>query len=61
MEPSDNPFASLRRKVALDIGNDENQDTQKDRDLNHIIGEKQKASSQPSGSVYPHPVQHCRN
>ena len=47
-------FASLRRKIALYIGNQINQYTQQDCDFYHIINEKMDAAAKPAGYIKPH-------
>ena len=49
MKAAKNPFAPLRREKALDIRNDENQQTEQDRDLDHVIEEELNAAA-PAGS-----------
>ena len=42
-------FASLRREIALYIGNQINQYTQQDCNFYHIINEKMDAAAKPAG------------
>ena len=53
MKAAENLFAALRRKVALDVTDNENQQAEQNRDFDHIIKKELYAAS-PSGSdVHP--------
>lgn len=46
VEPPQDPAAPLRRKVALDIGDEEDQGAEQDGDLDGVVQEKLDASTQ---------------
>lgn len=45
MESAKYPFCPFRRKITLDVGDDKNQDTQKDHDFDCIIDKKMNTCS----------------
>ena len=49
VKPAQNPLAPLRREVALDVGDHENQEAQQHRDFDDIVEEKLDAAA-PAGS-----------
>ena len=56
MKVAYNLLAALWREVALNIGNDENQETQKNRNLDYIIKEKLNAAAKPPAYVQSLPI-----
>lgn len=53
VETTDDFFAALGREVALNVGDKEDQRTQQDGDLNHIVQKELQAAAQPGGGVQP--------
>ena len=53
VKPPQNPLAPLRREVALDVGDQENQEAQQHRDLDHIVEEKLNAAAPTGGCIQP--------
>ena len=53
--------APFRRKIALDIGNEKNQDTQQYGNLNDIVNEKLKAATDRSIDIEANTCQYAAN
>ena len=53
MKTAQYPPAPLRREIALDVGDDENQETEQHRNLQHIVEEKPDAPSHASAHIQP--------
>ena len=53
VKPAQDLFGPLRRKIALDIGNDQYQHAQQDHDLDHIIEKELDASAHLAFGVQP--------
>ena len=48
MKAAENPFGALWREVALDVRNDQNQNTQQHHDLDHIVEKELNAAAEPA-------------
>ena len=51
VEAADDLFAALRGKIALDVGNEEDQGAQQDGDLDHVVQKELQAAAQPGRDV----------
>lgn len=52
MKPAENLLRSLRRKIALNPGNDKDQDGQQDHDLDDVIKKELNASTHSGAQVH---------
>ena len=56
-----NLFAALRRKIALNIGNQENQEAQQNRDLNDVVQKELHAAAPAGRHIQPQRAEHALN
>ena len=53
MESAQDFLGSLRREIALDVGDHKDQHTQQHHDFNHIVEEKLNTPADPAGGIKP--------
>ena len=51
MKPAENLLRALRREVALDVGDDQDQNAQQDHDLDGIVEKELNAAADPACRV----------